>query len=296
MLAGLKKRLVTAAVVVVVVLSLAFWLPMPAAVLLLLAFGVFGLVEFYALLSSGGMPCYDRVGTFCGGTLLLGTCLAYHFKTQLKFSPAEIELFIILFTAAIFLVRTFSQKENKQQLQTISGSLLGFVYIAVFLNYFIKILMEWGPGPLMLGEHTESEGRLLILLMLVTTKFADSGAYFVGSTLGRHKLCPTLSPKKTWEGFFGGLVVGCIAAVLFVYGCQSCFVKVPMTIPHAIALALVLGCAGTLGDLAESLCKRAAEVKDSGKIMHGLGGVLDAIDSLLFAAPATYLYVRLFLV
>jgi phosphatidate cytidylyltransferase len=115
----------------------------------------------------------------------------------------------------------------------------------------------------------------------------DTGAFFAGHFFGRHKLAPTISPAKTWEGAAGGLILSIAAAVLFTAW--------PLSVPWylAIVLGVLIGIAATLGDLAESLIKRQTHVKDSGLIMPGHGGILDRIDSLLFAVIVVFIFAQL---
>lgn len=114
----------------------------------------------------------------------------------------------------------------------------------------------------------------------------DAGAFFAGHLFGRHKLAPSISPGKTWEGVFGGLVFSVLAALVFA--------MLPLGVPWylAVLLGLLLGVAGTLGDLAESLIKRQTHVKDSGQFFPGHGGILDRIDSILFAALVVYIFAQ----
>jgi phosphatidate cytidylyltransferase len=117
----------------------------------------------------------------------------------------------------------------------------------------------------------------------------DTGAYYTGRTIGRHKLAPRVSPGKTIEGAIGGFVMAVVAGLL----CKLVFFpEIPAA--HALALGAVLGTIGQVGDLAESLLKRGSNVKDSGTLLPGHGGMLDRVDSILFCAPVLYYYSRLF--
>ncbi len=120
------------------------------------------------------------------------------------------------------------------------------------------------------------------------TKSGDMGAYVIGSRFGRHALLPKVSPNKSVEGGVGALVTSAVVAVLFT-GFLPKGVDFPMW--QVALMGAFFGGLGQLGDLSESLIKRDCGVKDSGKLMPGLGGILDMIDSLLFAAPAFYLYI-----
>ena len=114
----------------------------------------------------------------------------------------------------------------------------------------------------------------------------DSFAFFVGKNLGRNKLFESVSPKKTVEGFFGGVLFSLITAFLLSYFCDF------LSLTNLIVISLIASILGTAGDLIESKFKRQAHTKDSGKIMPGHGGILDRLDSLLFVAPFVYLYIH----
>ena len=165
--------------------------------------------------------------------------------------------------------------------------------IAVYLGWSMSFLLllrgyevgwPFNHGPWWLLPR----GVWWLLTALLGVWGFDTAAFFTGRYLGRHKLAPHISPGKTWEGVFGGLVFSIIAALL-------CTVK-PLGVPWylAIVLGIVLGCAAVVGDLAESLIKRQTHVKDSGQIMPGHGGILDRIDSLMFVVIVVYAFVQLF--
>lgn len=151
-------------------------------------------------------------------------------------------------------------------------------------------------GPLYIGlclghlllVRAMPDGEFLIFGLFLITWAADTGAYYAGTSLGRHKLAPSISPNKTVEGLGGGLAAAILAAFL----AQAWFLP-SLTGADCVALACLLTLAGLLGDLAESAMKRGAGVKDSGGLIPGHGGMLDRLDSLLFTAPAFYYYVLL---
>jgi phosphatidate cytidylyltransferase len=134
------------------------------------------------------------------------------------------------------------------------------------------------------------DGADLLLLVLVCVICTDVAAYYVGSNFGKHRMAPRLSPKKSWEGAAGGLLASVGVAVLANFWF---FQRLPLG--HAIAIGLILGVVAILGDLSESLVKRAAGVKDSSSLIPGHGGLLDRVDSLLFAGPVLYYYYMAFL-
>ncbi|MFA6875903.1 MAG: phosphatidate cytidylyltransferase, partial [Parabacteroides sp.] len=130
---------------------------------------------------------------------------------------------------------------------------------------------------------------LLVLALFIFIWVNDTGAYVVGSMIGRNKMFERISPKKSWEGFFGGLIFVLAASLLFVWyePVINCY--------KWLGLAATITIFGTLGDLIESLIKRTLKIKDSGNILPGHGGMLDRFDSIIMAIPASYIYIRLFI-
>jgi phosphatidate cytidylyltransferase len=131
------------------------------------------------------------------------------------------------------------------------------------------------------GDH----GKQWIVFLYLVIWASDTGAYYIGSSLGKHKLYPKISPKKSVEGLIGGMLAAAGVALL----CRAWFLPA-VGVLEAAVLGLVLAVAGTLGDLVESLFKRSVGVKDSGNLIPGHGGILDRMDSMLFAAPVLYYY------
>jgi phosphatidate cytidylyltransferase len=155
-------------------------------------------------------------------------------------------------------------------------TLAGVLYIGWFGAYFISL-------------RNLPEGKWWILVVLPAVWFADAGAYFIGKRFGRHKLCPRLSPKKTWEGYLGGIVVGVLLTALFTaiwrVGAGPNSTITPL---RGALVGLVMGIFPTLGDLGESMIKRQVGVKDSGNVLPGHGGAFDRIDSWLWAVVIGY--------
>jgi phosphatidate cytidylyltransferase len=147
-----------------------------------------------------------------------------------------------------------------------------------------------GIGCLLLIRDIPEFGFWAVMAVLFTVFAADTGAFFVGRTFGRHRMAPAISPKKSWEGFVGGLVAAVLVAFLVLYRDRDEF----LTIPEMLALGLVIALAAVVGDLFESAVKRDLEIKDSGRVLGGHGGMLDRLDSLLWAGPAAYFTVLAF--
>ncbi len=159
----------------------------------------------------------------------------------------------------------------------IASSLMAMLYIAVPLSLALQVLQY---------------DRLFLFYALGLIWTADSGAYFVGRRFGKTKMAPTLSPKKTVEGLLGGVAACCMVAALFKLVVPDASFAYPFV--HIIPLAILIGFAAPVGDLAESVLKRDSGVKDSGQILGGHGGVLDRIDSMFFCMPIYYGYLRFF--
>ena len=129
-------------------------------------------------------------------------------------------------------------------------------------------------------------GRLLLIAFVLITALDDIGAYFAGTRFGRHKMAPSISPGKSWEGFAGGLGASLLGGVLFSILLNK------LTLAHGLAIAGISSLIAPVGDLMESLAKRETGIKDSGRLLPGHGGFLDRLDAIIFTAPAVYLYMR----
>lgn len=153
--------------------------------------------------------------------------------------------------------------------------------VAVLATTYVGLL----SGSLIRLRNDFPEGWKLVFFLLLVVWLGDSGAYYVGKKFGKHKLSPVISPKKTVEGMAGGIATSIITAIVIHF---TFFPKFPLH--HAVIAGVILSAAGVIGDLAESMWKRSAAVKDSGTLIPGHGGFLDRFDSILFTAPILYCY------
>jgi phosphatidate cytidylyltransferase len=251
-------------------------------VVLILLLAVTGLAEFYGLVAKRDLVCFFGWGIFGGILLIVGTFLNLTGRVGTTGSPARVNdfetSFLILFVLGLC-TRQFFSKSNTAGILAISTTLFGLMYVPWLLNFVQKI--NFFPGV---------DGHYYLFYFVLITKFSDTGAYAVGSLIGKHKMIPRISPGKTWEGFGGAIVVSTLASVIFFELCRHKMRG--MTFTHAIILGVILSVSAVVGDLIESLFKREAGVKDSGKFFPGIGGILDLLDSLLFNAPIMYLYLR----
>jgi len=227
-----------------------------------------GLYEFFSMLDKKGISAYKYFGIGLGMVIPLSTMFRFELTKGWEF------LFIVL--ALLFLIlMQFKRRRNSGAIVDIATTMFGIIYVSWFFSFLIKIrYLEGGMG--------------LLAVVLLITKSGDIGAYLIGSRFGRNALLPRISPKKTVEGAIGGLIFSILMAFI-------CKPILGFGYLHLIILGICMGLLGQLGDLSESLIKRDCEVKDSGKIFPGMGGVLDEIDSLLFVAPVFYFYMSVIL-
>ncbi|OGV42682.1 MAG: hypothetical protein A2X46_05290 [Lentisphaerae bacterium GWF2_57_35] len=277
----LKHRLFSGILIGLAFVVAALWVSSVWALVVLSGIAVLAAWEFYALLDAAKIPNFKIIGI--GGCVLLIAVTGLTARFAAGGSDFSEALVFFFLTVGVFL-RQFPQKDNPRPLETIAGTLMGVLYVGLLLNFITRLLMTWGFW----------EGRILILYLIAVVKLTDVGAYFVGCSFGRHKLIPRISPAKTWEGVLGGVFFGVLTSFLFYLSFHGRLGALSMSAVDALVLGLILALLGVAGDLTESLFKRAAGVKDSGRMILGMGGVLDVIDSLLFAAPALYIYARFF--
>ena len=160
--------------------------------------------------------------------------------------------------------------------------------VAIAITVFGVAWIGLGLGHALLLRSIPEHGRLAIFTVLLTVFAADAFAYFVGLLIGRHKLAPVLSPGKTWEGLVAGTIVAILVPFFALYHQHF------LSVGEALALGAVIAVAAPLGDLFESALKRDMNVKDSGRLLGGHGGMLDRLDALLFAVPAAYFTIAAF--
>ena len=289
----LKQRIISGILLASMVVVVANYLPSPICWLLLLAITALAQYEFYAMIDQAGMPVFRFVGMLGGAAVISSTFWTIGPSARQLAAGYCWENLALLATLIFVFVRQFPQKHNEKPIITIAVTLLGVWYVAFLMNYFTRLAFAWRDAEFI---HSVGEtGRMMILYLVAVVKISDVGAFFTGRQFGRHKLFPRLSPKKTWEGLAGGVLSSVAVSLLFYYLGDGRLGKVELGLLDAIILGLLLPIVAVTGDLFESLLKRAADIKDSGSLIPGMGGVLDVLDSLLFGAPVFYAYTILFL-
>lgn len=270
------RRILTAAVALALIVPVVFWGGVIGVQIVVGAAAVAGMWEF------GGMmdpPASTRNRIFAAGLALLPIFAA----------PYGDGLWVASLAAACLSVPVAAVIRPGKDLNggdaRVTGTLFGVVYLG-FLMSFMSAVRGLGMD----GDQPWF-GLEWLCLVLAAVWLGDTGAFFVGSKFGKHKLAPIVSPGKTWEGAAGGLVSSMLAGGALALVVRLAFGH-DFPFWHALPAAALAGLFGQLGDLAESMLKRGAGVKDSGNLFPGHGGMLDRLDSLLFAFPAVYFYAR----
>ena len=264
----MKNRVIIAAIFVPLLFIVIFFLPpyVFAAVIAIIC-----AVSAYELQHAIGGKRNDRVSIYSVFSAVLIPVGAYFELTEIVFTAVFLVLMSLMFVEAIIAFGSIRKISLAQLLTTLFGGAL----IPLMLSSLVSM-------------KNMQEGRLFVLLPVISAFITDGGAYFTGVLIGKHKAFPKISPKKTVEGFIGGLVIGTVSMVA--YGVILVFTTFHIVVFWALILYGIIGAVLTmLGDLAFSLIKREFDIKDYGKILPGHGGMLDRFDSMVFAAPAMYL-------
>lgn len=243
--------------------------------------------ELYQMMEKLGHRPFARLGVGLGLALML---VPYFTRQWLNSDPLSVgskegmESALIAITIVACCLRVMRERTGAHRMETLIATVFGLVYIPFMMFFFVRIL--W------LGGDREIAGIMLAIWVVVAAKFCDVGALLVGSMIGRHKLAPSMSPAKTWEGAIGGVLIasamcaGLVAIFRDLYPPQftpllACLLAIP---PAIVSIT---------SDLIESVLKRMAGVKDSGKTIPGIGGAFDLVDSLILAAPTGFLLLRM---
>ncbi len=260
-------RVISSIILALTVFWIIFFANPAIFVLAAILFSSLALWEFYKIVEKKYTAVYTTIGLLTSFLLFISS-----WKITLGF---DYFIYILSLSLILLFLYQFIRKTNQNAALCLSLTLLGLIYITIPFLFLIKIRML-------------DYGVRLVAYFIFVTKATDIGAYLVGRKLGKHLLIPRISPKKSIEGFCGGIVFSVIAAYVGIS-------YLPMfSLKDALPLGVVLGICAQFGDLAESVLKRDSGVKDSGKTIPGLGGVLDLVDSLLISLPFYYLFILFF--
>jgi len=266
------KRIVTSAVFVIILIGSSLW-NSTSFFVLFFSITLLGMVEFYRITFKIDHKPQIILGIVLGLIVFTSIFLV----ASSKLGNAILLIYIPLIIT-IFIVELFRNKEDP--FGNIAFTIFGSIYIAVpfgLLSYFVfnsQMGFQYNP--------------FILITYFILIWANDSGAYLVGSAFGKHKLFERISPKKSWEGFVGGAIFSLITAYI------ASLLIVQIKLADWLAISAITFTFGTLGDLFESLLKRGSNVKDSGNILPGHGGILDRFDSLLLSAPIVFVYLKVF--
>ena len=287
----LKKRVISGSILGLAFIISSIWLPAIWIWPVILAVSALGQKEFYTMVNMSGIPVFKILGILCGTALMSVTYLGIVHPWK-EYDIYFLEQLVLLCSLIVVFVRQFPQKHNPKPLETIACTIFGVFYVPFLLNFFTKLMFEWDN--VSMHDKLGETGMVLLLYVVIVVKISDIGALLTGSTIGKHKLYPRLSPSKTWEGLAGGIGASVLASLFFYKISDGFLGKVEINLFDALVIPVLISSIGVIGDMFESLLKRAAGVKDSSNTFPGMGGILDILDSLLFSAPVFYLYLKFF--
>lgn len=278
------RRVLTAAVLIPAVAAVVLYAPTWVVALVAALVTILALREFFQLaaISVRGFAFWTA---FCAAFTFVAQVL--HFEIArwslprlvqfIVLSPSDAAFLSFLLGAALLAVTGRASAADSFMALAVSSAAM--IFLVVPFSFVVRL------------HGTEGLGPPMLLFTLVLVWVGDISAYFVGRSFGRHKMAPVLSPKKTWEGAAGNLAGSVLVALGFAYWIGPRLGAYGWA--HLLAIAVLANIAGQIGDLVESAYKRAAGVKDSGALLPGHGGMLDRIDSLIFAVPVGWAYLWL---
>lgn len=245
----------------------------PGLCVIVLLLGLLAARELRRLIAPAVRP---RAGiVLVGVPLLLAASWFPHLAVPALAGDHAILGLLVSLVLLTIIAELFTYRGDVHSTPRMANTIFALIYVGVLPSFLLR--MRWFP---------EDVALTAMAATIFVPKCGDIGAYFTGRFLGRHPFAPTLSPKKTWEGFCGGLLTSVVTAVGLGYTAPL----FPHGVLEAVGFGVFVGIAGVLGDLAESLIKRDAQVKDAAASIPGFGGLLDVIDSVLFAAPVAYFW------
>jgi phosphatidate cytidylyltransferase len=231
---------------------------------------VLTLREFYAMVARMGLDPCDRFGMAIAAVIMLAP---YYLENVV--GPAE----LLALAVIVFSVRILGEREPHNRVETLAWSLFGVVYVPFMLQFLVRIMIMDVPH--------ERTGLVLGIWLIAVSKFCDVGALLTGLAFGKHKMSPNISPKKTWEGAIGGVLISAGVGAAIAWGCRD-WIPPSFTPWLAAGIAIPIATLAIVSDLIESIIKRRADTKDAGQTIPGIGGVFDLSDSLILTAPVGY--------
>ena len=258
----LKKRVITALWSIPLLIAI-IWFdkPLPWFTILVAIWGLLATLEFYRMVAVSKAPALTSIGLIWTLLFILSPHFDYDFLIPLLLTSAVVLSLILL---------VFRRQKEGAFIDWV-WTMAGILYVGWLLSHLVALRLDGG--------------RNWIFLALFTTFGSDTAAFFIGRAIGRHRLAPRISPAKTWEGAIAGVFGAIIVSLVIVS-----ILDLSLGYGQAILLGILVSIFGQLGDLVESILKRNMEVKESGKLMPGHGGMLDRMDSVVFAGVVVYYF------
>jgi len=274
----LKKRPITSLWYVSLLVVVVWFGGKPGLTTLIVIFGVLAALEFYRMVATAKVPPLTYFGLVWTAFFILSRNSELLSLLEVHFNPDLLTPLLLTSAVVLSLIGILARRQKEGAFTSWVWTMAGILYIGWLLSHMVALRGL---------PDSDIVGRNLVFFVLFVTWVSDTTAFFIGRRFGQHKLVPSISPGKTWEGAIGGICGAIAVSTLF-------FAPTPFQLPlvywQAILLSALASILGQVGDLVESLLKRNMGVKDSGWLMPGHGGILDRIDSLVFAGTVVYYY------
>lgn len=281
----LLKRTLSTLVLWTIVFTLLYYLGATGAVWLVALMAALTLHEFDALMRGSGCRPFGKLNILLGAAIILVPW--YLPRLAAGTAAAALDTADLLALGIIVAsIRILAERDSTNRVETLAATLFGLAYVPLMFQFFVRVIAAHTGAP---HSHT---GVLFFLWIIIASKLCDTGALLTGMALGKHKMTPVISPKKTWEGACGGLLTSALISAAFAALFRA-WLPAGFTPLFAALSALPIAALGIVADLVESIIKRRANIKDSGATIPGIGGMFDVTDSLILTAPAAYWLLKL---
>jgi phosphatidate cytidylyltransferase len=276
----LRQRVITALLLIPLPVA-AIWFGEPWFTSLVAIFGVLAVLEFYRLGSSAKSSPVTYMGLLFTLLFIISRNPDLLSRLTTNLDPTLISPLILAAAMVFTLTWILLRRKKDGAIASWAWTMAGILYVGWLLGHVVSL-------------RGLTDGRDWVFFILLATVASDTAAFFIGRAVGRHKLAPQISPNKTWEGAIAGVIGAAAFSLLFVptklFGLSNAIHIQGFSYGEAILLGVLVSIFGQLGDLTESLLKRNAKVKDSGNLLPGHGGVLDRLDSIIFASVVVYYF------
>lgn len=253
----------------------------PAAVILTTVMAVLTQYELYGMLMRMGQHPFRKLGVLLGAAMLLVPYALRTLAPAFLISGPGLMAALMALAVIFCCIRLLYLSDPARRVETLASTLFGIAYVPFMFHFLIEIFFL---------HPNANQGLMLVVWLVAVVKFCDTGALLVGTAIGRHKMCPTISPKKSWEGLVGGVVFSALVGALLVHYFRPLnLYPANFTVLWSAVAAVPIALIGVVSDLVESMIKRSADIKDSGRTVPGIGGAFDLTDSIILTAPAAYI-------